>query len=143
METSNVLEFSFVANRENMFSGKIIAKCANDAIATIEMENVKIDKLELIRTEIPPPTNSFMFQCLQGYEDKINLLAKNIGKESITFSELIDYLSSRNECLLEEVKKIRIDRLNTIKKSEKQNRKYKKIINSLQKTISRLLDIDK
>lgn len=143
MDYKNILEISFMATDENLFSGKIIAKCANDAVATIEMEKVKIDELEFSRTEIPSPTNSFMFYCLQGYEDKINFFAKNIGKESMTFGELIDYLTAKNDALLEEVKRLRIDKLNIIKESEKQNRKYKKIINSLQKTIGRLIDVSR
>lgn len=143
MEANNILEVSFVSDGKDTFRGKIITKYAEDAIITIEMEKVKIDGIDLVRTELPQVGNKFMFCYPSGYTDEVKLYAESIGKESITFSEFIDYLKEKNEFFSETIKKLRLEKSNIIKESQKQNRKYKKIINSLQKTIGRLLDIDK
>ena len=136
MEPNSILEVSFVADSKDTFRVKIITKYAEDAVMTIEMEKVKIDGIDFVRTEIPQIGINSMFFFPAGYTDEVKLCAKSIGKESITFSEFIDYLKKKNESLSETVKKLRFDKSNTIKEAEKQNKKYKKIINSLQKSIS-------
>lgn len=143
MKLNNILEISLIANDKDTFRGKITAQYSEDTIVDIEMEKIKLNDVDFVHTEIPSVSNGFLFHFSPGYSDELKLYAESIGKESVTFSELVDYLKERNELLLGNMKKLQSERLKEIKEANRRNGRYKKIINSLQKTIGRLINIDK
>lgn len=143
MET---LEIHFISNNDGTYTGTIVCRVSEDTVFTIEYPDIKKNNLELsqefeVINEFE--NNTLHYVPYSSYLTKVRLVGDSLGKYSITFSELIDYLNNKNAKLSKQVKNLMKEKSQIINESSKQNKKYKKIINSLQKTIGRLIDINK
>lgn len=150
IKDTNVLEAHFTSNLDGTYEGRVVAKSSDDSVVTIVFPAIKkeglfINTAYVEDTKFVHPGNGAQFSYLgfSNYTMKVNVTARDFGKSSVVFSELIDYLTNKCRSLIKEVKQKEDERSKLFQESSKKNKKYKQVIKSLQQTIGKLIDINK
>lgn len=136
----NLLDVQMQANGDGTWCVIAKVKASEDTVGVLEMPNVSMDNFNL-NTCCATVKCGNLFSFNAGYGVKINSTMKNYGQENLSYMEFMDFLTQENSKLRNRVKELKGEKTTLVNSYAHIIRKYKKIINSLQATIGKLINI--